>query len=137
MTIITGAISIQHDTEAAGFDTAQTARQPRATADTTLTPLADWKGERSRRVPGEASREGPEVPRPARAAQQREDTGANGVSEEHSEACAADRREAAKGERRSREPRAHESARASEVSAVVEATENIRYSPNFQHTSYQ
>ena len=75
------AFSVRSDREADAFDTPQRPGQPAATTGDLLSPLADWKGERSRRVPGEVS------------------TGRSEATEERSE------------------PRAHESARASEVSS--------------------
>ena len=69
--------------EADVFGTQRQAREPGTTTDELPSVLADWKGERSRRVPGDAS------------------TGVTVGNEERSE------------------PRAHESARASEVSSRV------------------
>ena len=77
------AFSIHFDHEAETFNTPQRAGQPATTTGDFLSALADWKGERSRRVPGEVS------------------TGRSEATEERSE------------------PRAHESARASEVSSRV------------------
>ena len=73
--------SIHFDHEVETFDTPQQAGQPATTTDDPSTALADWKGERSRRVPGDAS------------------TGVTVGNEER------------------REPRTHESARASEASS--------------------
>ena len=77
------AFSIHFDHEAETFDTLQLSGDSGAITDGHSTALADWKGERSRRVPGDAS------------------TGVTVGNEERSE------------------PRAHESARASEVSSRV------------------
>ena len=77
----TPAFSMHFDREADVFDTPQQASQPATTTGDPLGTLADWKGERSRRCPGDAS------------------TGVTAGNEERSE------------------PRAHESARASEVSS--------------------
>ena len=76
---------IRHIREADVFGTQRQAREPGTTADELPSVLADWKGERSRRVPGEVST-----------------AGATGRSDE-----------------KRNEPRAHESARASEVSSRV------------------
>ena len=77
------AFSIHFDHEAETFNTPQRAGQPAATTGDPSGALADWKGERSRRGPGEVST-----------------AGATGRSDEERS-----------------EPRAHESARASEMSS--------------------
>ena len=59
--------------EADAFGTQRQAREPGTTTDELPSVLADWKGERSRRVPGEVS------------------TAANEVSEERSEPRAHER----------------------------------------------
>ena len=52
------ASSIHFDHEAETFDTSQRASQPATTTGDPLSTLADWKGEGSRRVPGEVSTAG-------------------------------------------------------------------------------
>ena len=98
----TRPVSIYIYHSATVFHTTNQEGRPTATTDETHALLADWKGERSRRVPGEAS------------------TAANEVSEEHSEPRGRQSGDRALGERQrcepraaSREPRAHESAGAS------------------------
>ena len=49
------AFSIHFDHEAETFNTPQRAGQPAATTGDPSSALADWKGERSRRGPGDAS----------------------------------------------------------------------------------
>ena len=96
------AFSIHFDHEAETFDTPQRASQPATTTGDPLSTLADWKGERSRRVPGEGE------PNGVRRTSEDDRMESSGKSTGRSEAT----------EERS-EPRAHESARASEVSSRV------------------
>ena len=95
------AFSIHFDHEAETFDTPQQAGQPTATTHGHSTTLADWKGECSRRVPGEVS------------------TGRSEATEERSE------------------PRAHESARASEVLSARESTSGTEQSTASQPIFHQ
>ena len=54
----TPVFSIHFDHEAETFDTPQRPGQPAATTGDPSSALADWKGERSRRVPGDGEPNG-------------------------------------------------------------------------------
>ena len=94
------AFSVHPNREADAFDTPQRPNQPAATTDDPSTALADWKGERSRRAPGDGE---PNGVRRTSEDDRRESSGiSTGVTVGNEERS---------------EPRAHESARASEVSS--------------------
>ena len=109
--------SIRFGPEADVFDTPQRAGGLGATTDELSSALADWKGERSRRVPGEGE---PNGVRRTSEDDRRESSGT-------STAGATGRSD----EERS-EPRTHESARASEVLSARESTSGTK-----QFTAHQ
>ena len=111
------AFSIHLDHEVETFDTPQRAGDLGDTTDELSTTLADWKGERSRRVPGEGEPNG--VRRTSeddrRESSGKSTAGATGRSDEERS-----------------EPRTHESARASEVLSARESTSGTK-----QFTAHQ
>ena len=111
------AFSIHFDHEAETFDTSQRASQPATTTGDPLSTLADWKGERSRRVPGEGE---PNGVRRTSEDDRRESSGT-------STAGATGR-----SDKERSEPRTHESARASEVLSARESTSGTK-----QFTAHQ
>ena len=112
----TPVFSIHFDHEAETFDTSQRPGQPAATTGDPLSTLADWKGERSRRVLGEGEPNG--VRRTSeddRRESSGKSTGRSEATEERSGPRGRPSGDRVLSERQRREPRAHESARASEV----------------------
>ena len=123
------------DHGADAFDTPRRASQPATTTGDPLSTLADWKGERSRRVPGEGEPNG--VRRTSeddrRESFGKSTAGATGRSdEERSEPRGRPAGGRGTSERQRREPRAHESARASEVLSARESTSGTK-----QFTAHQ
>ena len=114
----TPVFSVHPDREADVFDARQQAGQAAATTGGRSVTLADWKGERSRRVPGEGE---PNGVRRTSEDDRRESSGTSTGRSEATEERSEPRGRPAGGrgmsERQRREPRAHESARASEVSS--------------------
>ena len=98
MMSVTPAFSIHFDHGTDAFDTLQRPGQPTATTRGHSATLADWKGERSRRVPGDGE---PNGVRRTPEDDRRESSGTSTAGPEGTEERS--------------EPRAHESARASEV----------------------
>ena len=149
------AFFVRPDREADVFDTPQQASQPATTTGDPLGTLADWKGERSRRAPGDASTAGPEGTeerseqrgRPSgdrvlgerqRRGPRGRPAGGRGTSERQavrgrrSGDRALGERQRCESRAASREPRTHESARASEVPSALESTSGTE-----QFTAYQ
>ena len=111
--------SIHFDHKLETFDTPQRPGQPAATTGDPLSALADWKGERSRRVLGDASTAGPEG------------------TEERSEQRGRPSGDRVSSERQRREPRAHESVRASEALSTHESTSGTEQSTASQPIFHQ
>ena len=114
-------LSVYPDHGADAFDTPQRLGRPTATTGDPLSALADWKGERSRRVPGDAS------------------TGVTVGNEERGSKDALRLSSSRESEALSNdsEPRAHESARASEVLSGCESTSGRDQFAAHQPTSNQ
>ena len=134
------AFSIHFDHEAETFNTPQWAGQPATTTGDLLSTLADWKGERSRRGPGEGEPNG--VRRTSeddrRESSGKSTAGATGRSdEERSEPRGRPAGGRGTSERQRREPRTHESARASEVLSARESTSGTEQSTASQPIFHQ
>ena len=106
--------------EADAFDTLQRSGDFGAITDGHSTALADWKGERSRRVPGDG-----------------EPNGVRRTSEDDRRESSGKSTGVTVGNEERSEPRAHESARASRTSVPSRSTSETAQPPIFQLTSYQ
>ena len=134
------AFSTYSDHGADAFDTPQRLGRPTATTGDPLSALADWKGERSRRVPGDAST-GVIIGNEERGS--KDATRLSSLREIEDFPLAVRTRCVLTTSRESEalsndsEPRAHESARASEVLSGCESTSGRDQFAAHQPTSNQ